>query len=70
MIPMIMLLSIPPLAAASAAYLSQSLLIEYATLLILAAFSVALYALSIGSQGELLQRREIEILEAVQEPND
>jgi hypothetical protein len=70
MIPMIMLLSIPPLAAASAAYLSQSLLIEYATLLTLAAFSVALYALSIGSQGELLQRREIEILEAVQEPND
>ena len=70
MIPMITLLSIPPLAAISAGYLSQSLLIEYATLSFLAALSVGLYALVIGSQGELMQRREVEILEAVQEPSD
>ena len=70
LIPMIIVLSVPPLAAASAGYLSQSLLIEYATLSLLAAFAVTLYASLISSQGELLQQREVDILEAVQEPND
>jgi hypothetical protein len=70
MIPIIITLTIPSLAAASAGYLGQSLLIEYVTLLVLAALALGIYALVISSQGELLQRREIEILEAVQEPND
>jgi hypothetical protein len=70
LIPMILLLSVPPLAAVAAGYVSQSLLIEYATLSILAALAIGLYALVLGSQGDLLQRREVEVLEAVREPAD
>ena len=70
LIPMMIVLAVPPLAATAAGYISQSLLVEYATLLLLAALAIGLYVLVVGSQGELLQRREIEILEAVQEPND
>ncbi len=70
LIPMIMLLALPSLAATAAGYLSQSLLIEYATLSLLAALAVGLYALLIGSEGELLQRREVDLLEAIKEPPD
>lgn len=70
LIPMIMLLALPPLGAAAAGYIAQSLAIEYVTLLVFAALAVLFYFLIVGSQGELLQRREIEILEAVREPMD
>jgi hypothetical protein len=70
LIPMIFLLALPPLAATAAGYVAQSLPVEYATLGILMALSVGLYLLLIGHQGETLQRRELEILEAVNEPGN
>lgn len=70
MIPMFFVLALPPLAATAAGYVAQSLLIEYATLIVLAALSIGFYLLLISSQGELLQRRELEILEAVNDPGN
>ena len=70
LIPMILIVGLPPVAAAAAGYIAQSLIIEYVTLLIFAGLSVLFYALMIESQGELLQRREVEVLEAVREPMD
>ena len=68
LIPMIIVLAIPPLAATAAGYVAQSLLIEYATLALLALLSFGFYLLTINAQGEALQRRELEILEAVNGP--
>lgn len=68
LIPMIVLLALPPLAAAAAGYVAQSLLIEYVTLAVLAVLSVGFYLLMIETQGESLQKRELEILEAVTDP--
>ncbi|HLA10911.1 MAG TPA: hypothetical protein VJ023_09980 [Pyrinomonadaceae bacterium] len=70
LIPMITVFSLPPLAATAAGYITRSLAVEYVTLSLLAVLAVGFYALIISSQGELLQRREIEVLEAVQEPTD
>jgi heme exporter protein D len=68
LIPMIFVLALPPLAATAAGYVAQSLLIEYVTLAVLALLAIGLYLVTIDSQGESLQRRELEILEAVNEP--
>ena len=65
LIPMIIVLALPPLAAVAAGFVAQSLLVEYATLAVLAALSIGFYLMMIASQGESLQRRELEILEAV-----
>jgi hypothetical protein len=70
MIPMVFALTLPPLAATAAGYVAQSLLVEYVTLVLLAAFSLGFYLMLISSQGELLQRRELEILEAVNDPGN
>lgn len=70
LIPMIVLLSLPPLAAVAAGYVAQSLLIEYVTLAGLAALSVGSYAMLIATQGESLQEREQAILEAVNDPGN
>jgi hypothetical protein len=70
MIPMVFALIIAPLAAMAAGYIAQSLLVEYATLAILAAFSLSFSLFVIDSQGELLQQRELEILEAVNDPGN
>lgn len=70
LIPIIILLSLPPLAATAAGYIAQSWLVEYATLALFAGIAVGTYLLLIGTQGEALQRREVEILEAVREPTD
>ena len=69
-IPMVLVLALPPLAATAAGYIAQSLTVEYATLALLAAFTLGSYFLVISAQGESLQRREVEILEAVREPQD
>jgi len=69
-IPLIVLLAIPPLAATAAGYFTQSLGIEYATLALFATLAVCSYMLLIDLQGRALQRREVEILEAVREPID
>jgi hypothetical protein len=68
LIPMIIVLALPPLAATAAGYVAQSLLIEYATLALLAALSIGFYLLTVSVQGESLQKRELEILEAVNDP--
>jgi hypothetical protein len=65
LIPMIVVLALPPLAATAAGYVAQSLLIEYVTLVVLAALSIGFYLLMISAQGESLQRLELDILEAV-----
>ena len=65
LIPLIVLLALPPLASVAAGFVAQSLLIEYATLAVLAAVSVGFYLLILGSQGESLQKRELAILEVV-----
>ncbi|MDQ5843992.1 MAG: hypothetical protein M3539_01695 [Acidobacteriota bacterium] len=70
LIPMILLLALPPLAAVAAGYVAQSLLIEYVTLTVLAALSVGFYAMLIATQGESLQQREQAILEAVNDPGN
>ena len=70
LIPMVMVMALTPLGAIAAGYITESLAIEYVTLLLLAAFSVGLYLLVIDAQGELLQRREVEVLEAVREPSE
>jgi len=68
LIPMIIFLALPPMASAAAGYVAQSLLIEYVTLAILAALSIGFYLMIIETQGESLQKRELEILEAVTDP--
>lgn len=70
LIPIIVLLALPPLGAAAAGFVAQSLLVEYATLALFAVLAVGAYLLLIGSQGEALERREVEILEAIREPSD
>ena len=70
LIPMIFILALPPLAAAAAGYVAQSLLIEYATLAVLAVLAIGFYLLIISTQGESLQKRELEILEAVNDPGN
>jgi hypothetical protein len=68
LIPMIVLLALPPLAATAAGYVAQSLLIEYVTLAVLAVLSFGFYLVMLNSQGESLQQRELELLEAVNDP--
>jgi hypothetical protein len=68
LIPMIFILALPPLAAVAAGYVAQSLLIEYVTLAGLAALSLGSYLLIIRAQVESLQQREVEILEAINDP--
>ncbi len=65
LIPMIGLLALPPLASVAAGFVAESLLVEYVTLAILAALSIGFYLMMIGSQGESLQQRELEVLEIV-----
>jgi small-conductance mechanosensitive channel len=68
LIPMIVVLLLPPLAATAAGYIGRNVLLEYVTLGVLALLSLCFYWLIIDGQGESLQRRELEILEAVNEP--
>ena len=70
LIPMIFLLGIPPLAAVAAGFIAQSLLVEYATLAVLALLSMGLYLIVIQSQGETLQKRELDVLQAVTDPGN
>jgi hypothetical protein len=70
LIPILVLLAVPPLVATAAGYFTRSMLIEYATLAAFAALSVGFYLTVIKEQGLSLERREIEILDAVREPTD
>lgn len=70
LIPMLILLSLPPLLAVTAGYFTRSLAVEYVTLALFAMLAIGSYLLLISGQGEALQRREVDILEAVREPAD
>lgn len=70
LIPMIVVLSAPPLLAAVSGYLSRNVYVSYATLAVMALISVVVYAIAINPQGRDLAAREIEILETVREPSD
>jgi hypothetical protein len=65
LIPLILVMAIAPMGAALAGYLTQSLIVKYATLTLAAAASIALYCLLITRQGSALARHEQEILETV-----
>jgi hypothetical protein len=64
-IPFFMLLMMPPALAVVAAHFARSHGVKYAILAAFAALSVGLYFLLIAPQGRSLERRELEILEAV-----
>lgn len=68
LIPMMVVLMVPPVAAVAAGFIAQSLMIVYATLAFLVLLSIGLYAGVIGAQGELLQEKELQLLEAVNDP--
>lgn len=70
LIPMIVLLALVPLAATAAGYVAQSVLVEYATLAILAVLSLGFYLMLLPSQGEAVQKRELAIHEAVNDPEN
>ena len=70
LIPMVIVLSTPPLVATVVGFVTRSLVYEYATLLGFAILSVGFYFLIIRFHGRTLARREIEILDAVREPAD
>jgi len=64
-IPVILSMTLPPIAAAATGYLTQSLPVEYATLALFAGLALALYFPVVAAQGRLLERQELEILEVV-----
>ena len=70
LIPLIIVLSVPPLAATLIGYFTQSMLNLYVTLMVLTVVSLGLYFAIINFHGRELARREIEILDAVREPSD
>jgi len=70
LIPIIVLLALVPLAATAAGYVTQSVLVEYVTLAVLAALSLGFYLMLLPFQGEAVQKRELEIHEAVNDPGN
>ena len=70
LIPIIIVLGIAPVAATLAGYLTQSLLVEYVALALLALITIGIYVLALNIHGRTLARREIDVLEAVREPTD
>jgi hypothetical protein len=65
LLPMFLLLVVPPAAAVAAAHFAQSHVVKYVILAALALLSVGFYALVVPLQGRSLERRELEVLEAV-----
>lgn len=70
LIPMIVVLALPPLIATLVGYLTQSLINQYLTLLVLAVASVAMYFAIINVHGRELARLETTILETIRVPAD
>ncbi|MBV8857295.1 MAG: hypothetical protein JOZ02_10220 [Acidobacteria bacterium] len=65
LLPIFCLMLLPPAAAVAAAHFAASLAVKYVILAAFALLSVGLYALVLPRQGRQLERRELEILEAV-----
>jgi len=70
LIPMVIVLSTPPLLATLVGLFTRSLVYEYLALFVFAVLAIGLYFLMLNFQGRSLARREIDILEAVREPVD
>jgi len=70
LIPMIVLLALVPLAATAAGYVAQSVLVEYVTLAALAVLSIGFYLMLLPFQGEAVQKRELAIHDAVNDPGN
>ena len=70
LIPMVIVLAMPPVLAAIAGYLTRNVVYEHLTLVLLALISLGIYSVFINFHGRALERREIEILDAVREPTD
>jgi hypothetical protein len=64
-IPILLLMTLPPLIATGAAYFADSSLIGYATLALFAGLALALYLPVVTLQGRSLARQEQEILQVV-----
>jgi hypothetical protein len=67
LVPLLLMMFVPPLAATLAGYYWQSFLIEFAVLAGCAVLTVLSYFLLVGLQGRSLARKEIQILEVVKE---
>lgn len=65
LLPLLVLMALPPLAVTVIGYLTQSLLVEYGTLALLAVFALLVYFPTVKVQGESLARNERTILEVV-----
>jgi ABC-2 type transport system permease protein len=65
LLPVFLLLLVPPAGAVAAAHFAQSHVVKYVILAALALLSVGFYALVVPLQGRSLERRELEVLEAV-----
>ena len=70
LIPMVIVLSTPPVLATLVGLFMRSLLYEYVVLFVFAVLAVGFYFLMLRFQGRSLAKREIDILEAVREPSD
>jgi hypothetical protein len=70
LIPMVIVLSAPPVLATLVGLFTGSLVYEYVALFIFAVLSIGLYFVMLKFQGRSLAKREIDILEAVREPTD
>jgi hypothetical protein len=70
LIPMVIVLSTPPVLATLAGIFTRSLVYEYVVLFVFAVVAVGFYSLMLNFQGRSLAKREIDILEAVREPSD
>lgn len=65
LMPLFFVLLLPPAVAIAAAHFAGSSVVKYVILAAFALLSVGLYALTLPRQGRSLERRELEILEAV-----
>ncbi|MET0650238.1 MAG: hypothetical protein ABW208_26825 [Pyrinomonadaceae bacterium] len=65
LVPLFFLLVLPPAAAIAAAHFAASHAVKYVILAAFALLSVGFYALVLPRQGRQLERRELEVLEAV-----
>ncbi|HWS85990.1 MAG TPA: hypothetical protein VN282_03285 [Pyrinomonadaceae bacterium] len=65
LVPLFFLLLVPPAASVAAAHFAESHAVKYVILAAFALLSTGFYALVLPRQGRSLERRELEILEAV-----
>jgi hypothetical protein len=70
LIPILLAMGLPPLAAAGLGYVAESLPLEYVTLTAFAALALMLYFPLVKMQGRSLERHEREVLEVVSKEAD